>query len=58
MAKLEKYAHNIEMRDELKICVIGSGCGKSSLISVLVYKNYDGRGFARKNIPTSTRKGK
>ena len=53
MSKLEKYVHNIgEMRDELKLCVIGSvDAGKSSLISVLVYKNLDdGRGFARKKI--------
>lgn len=53
MSKLEKYIHNIEeMREELKICVIGSvDAGKSSLISVLVYKNLDdGRGFARKKI--------
>ena len=54
MPKTKKYNDSIGeiMRDELKICVIGSvDAGKSSLISVLVYKHLDdGRGKARKCI--------
>lgn len=53
MSKSDKYVDSIsDMREELKICVIGSvDAGKSSLISVLVYEALDdGRGFARKKI--------
>ena len=61
MSKSVKYVDSIsDMREELKVCVIGSvDAGKSSLISVLVYEALDdGRGFARKkylDIPTKER---
>ena len=55
MSISKKYKSIIDMttqRRELKICVIGSvDAGKSSLVSVLVYKKLDdGRGKARKKI--------
>lgn len=52
MSKYEKCSDIEGKRHELKICVVGSvDAGKSSLISVLVYKKLDdGRGFARKRV--------